>query len=75
MEEPLQQNKINCGLFKRFNKSKEKHVINMYLPLSRLFGFCQNINRVFIGVTHQIKLKRNDFTPMITKTLELKFLK
>ena len=31
----------------------------MYLPLSRLFRFCQDINRVFRGAIHQNALKRN----------------
>ena len=39
----------------------------MYLPLSRLFGFCQDINQVFRGVTHKIMLRRNDFSNMIKK--------
>ena len=37
----------------------------MYLSLSRLFGFFQDINRVVRGVTHQFILKENDFSNMI----------
>jgi len=33
-------NAFNSSLFKRFNKTKESYVVGMYLPLSRLFGFC-----------------------------------
>ena len=59
--------KFNSGLLKRYNKTKESHVVSMYLPLSRLFGFCQDINRVFRGVTHKIALKRNSNNNMIIK--------
>ena len=50
------------------NKTKESHVISMYLPLSRLFGFCQDISPVFRGVTHQIILKTSNFSNMIIKS-------
>ena len=51
-------------------------MIGMHLPLLRLFGFCQDINRIFRGVTHQIILKRNDFFFLILlSNLELKILK
>jgi hypothetical protein len=45
----------------------------MYLPLSRLFGLCKDINCVFRGVTHQIILKRNDFSNMIIKSRDPNF--
>ena len=40
----------------------------MYLPLSRLFGFCQDISPVFRGVTHQIILKTSNFSNKIIKS-------
>ena len=40
-------NAFNGGLFKRLNKTKECHVVSIYLLLPRLLGFCQDINRVY----------------------------
>ena len=52
---------LNSALFKKHNKTKECHVASIYLSLSRLLGFCQDINCVLGGgVKHQIALKRND---------------
>ena len=61
-------NAFSNGLLERLNKTKESHMVSMYFPLPRLFGFCQNINHVYRGVTHQIILKRNDFSYMIIKS-------
>ena len=36
-------------------------MISIYCPLSRLFGFCQYINRVFKGVTNQIVFFKKRF--------------
>ena len=59
---------FNSNFFKGLNKTKENHAVSMYLPLSRLFRLRQDINRVFRGITHQIILKRNDFSNMIIKS-------
>ena len=48
---------------------KESHVVSIYLRLSRLFGFCQDIKNVFRGVTHQIILKKNNFSKYDYKVL------
>src|SRR5258705_12823076 len=51
---------FNEGFLERFKRTKESKQISLFLPLSRLFGFCKDINRVFRGVTHTIKLDKND---------------
>ena len=61
-------NASNSGLFKRFNKTKESHMVSTILPLSRFFGFLQNIHRIFRGVTHQIISKSKDFSNMTVKS-------
>ena len=51
---------FNEGFLERSKKTKESKQISVFLPLSRLFGFCKDINRVFRGITHTIKLDKND---------------
>jgi len=47
----MKNEEFNSGLLKRYNKTKENHVISMYLPLSGLFGFCQDTNRNALKMT------------------------
>ena len=61
-------NAFNSGLFKRFNETKGSYFVSVYLPLSRLFRFCQDNNRVFRGVTYQIILKRKKISNVIIKS-------
>ena len=49
---------FNSGLFKRLNKTKESHVVSMYLPLSGLFRFCQDIYCVYCIYCVYIKKKQ-----------------
>ena len=58
---------FNSGLLKRYNKTKRKHVVSIYVPLSKLFGFSPYIDRVFRGFTQLIVFKRNSNNNMIRK--------
>ncbi len=50
---------FNEGFLERWKQTKQSKQISLFLPLSRLFGFCKDINRIFKGLTHQIELEKN----------------
>ena len=54
-------NTLNNGFLKGLNKTKESHVVNMYLLLLWLFKFCHEIKYVLRGVTHQLYEKVTTF--------------
>lgn len=49
----------NKGFRTRVSICKSSNMVSMFLPLSRLFGFCRDNNKIFRGVEHSIKLQKN----------------
>ena len=58
----------NKGFEKRYNRTKNSKLVNMYLPLSELFGFLKENRQFFRGASHKISLERNDDSNMIIRT-------
>jgi len=50
----------NMGHTMRAEVCKEGNLVTIMLPLSHVFGFFNDINKVFRGVRHTVKLVRND---------------
>ena len=51
----------NLGFTATQNVTTEKKQITLMLPLSQIFGFCRNIDKVFRGVKHSLILDRGNF--------------
>ena len=50
---------LNEGFVQRLKLTIYSQQVSLFLPISRLFGFCKDINRVFKGVKHEIQLEKN----------------
>ena len=48
----------NIGFTARQNITKQNKQITLMLPLSQIFGFCHDIDKVFRGVKHSIIVNR-----------------
>jgi len=66
---------FNEGFLQRLILTRNSKQVSLFLPISRLFGFCKDINRVFKGVKHEIQLEKNSDNNIIHKigTLNYKF--
>lgn len=72
METLLSKLQDNCrqrtNVSDKHCESLSESMRSLFLPLSRLFPFCKDINRLFKGVNHDIQLENNSDNNIIHKT-------